>query len=174
MIPHVRRTKPDVVILDIRLPGLDGLAVLEMIQQQYPDVNEVILSVSADRHAASALQTGASGHVVKSIDPVGLPSTVRRVVAGAVYNALGARGDGSGSGDAAGLTIRERAILRAVARGLANRAIAKELWVSEQTVKFHLTNVYRKLGVENRTEAARAAYRIGLAESPFLDIKDAS
>jgi DNA-binding NarL/FixJ family response regulator len=62
------------------------------------------------------------------------------------------------------LTEREDAILRAVARGLSNQAIAKELWVTEQTVKFHLHNVYRKLGVKNRTEAARYVFEHGLAE----------
>jgi len=56
-----------------------------------------------------------------------------------------------------------------VARGLSNRALGKELWVTEQTVKFHLTNIYRKLDVANRTEAARAAYRLGIVESPLVD-----
>ena len=68
---------------------------------------------------------------------------------------------------AAGLTDRETAILKALARGLSNDAIGKELWVAEQTVKFHLTNIYRKLGVANRTEAARYAYQQGLIESPL-------
>ena len=68
-----------------------------------------------------------------------------------------------------GLTERETAILSALARGLSNEAIGKELWVAEQTVKFHLTNIYRKLGVSNRTEAARLAYQHGLVESPIAD-----
>ena len=65
---------------------------------------------------------------------------------------------------AAGLTERETSILKALARGLSNDAIGKELWVAEQTVKFHLTNIYRKLGVANRTEAARYAFEHGLIE----------
>ena len=69
----------------------------------------------------------------------------------------------------AGLTERETAILSALSRGLSNEAIAKELWVAEQTVKFHLTKIYRKLGVANRTEAARLAYQNGLVESPLDD-----
>src|SRR6266496_4319725 len=68
-----------------------------------------------------------------------------------------------------GLTSREVTIIQALSRGLSNQAIGKELWVAEQTVKFHLTNIYRKLGVANRTEAARLAYQHGLVESPIDD-----
>ena len=67
----------------------------------------------------------------------------------------------------ADLTERETVILAGVARGLSNRTLGKELWVTEQTVKFHLTNIYRKLGVANRTEATHAAYRLGIVESPM-------
>jgi DNA-binding NarL/FixJ family response regulator len=67
--------------------------------------------------------------------------------------------------EGAGLTKREIDMLKAVARGLSNHAIGKEMWVTEQTVKFHLRNIYRKLGVSSRTEAARFAYEHGLAES---------
>ena len=73
------------------------------------------------------------------------------------------------TGTAATLTAREISILNAVARGLSNDEIAKELWVTQQTVKFHLTNIYRKLGVKNRTEATRFAYQHGLVESPLYD-----
>jgi DNA-binding NarL/FixJ family response regulator len=69
----------------------------------------------------------------------------------------------------AGLTERETAILKALARGLSNDAIGKELWVAEQTVKFHLTNIYRKLGVSNRTEATRYAYEHGLVDTSLRD-----
>ena len=69
---------------------------------------------------------------------------------------------------AAGLTERETSILKALARGLSNDEIAKELWITQQTVKFHLTNIYRKLGVKNRTEGTRLAYRHGLVESPLF------
>jgi DNA-binding NarL/FixJ family response regulator len=67
------------------------------------------------------------------------------------------------------LTERERSILEALAKGKSNDEISKELWVTQQTVKFHLTNIYRKLGVKNRTEATRLAYQRGLVENPFYD-----
>ena len=73
------------------------------------------------------------------------------------------------SAKAAGLTERERSILEALAKGKSNDEIAKELWVTQQTVKFHLTNIYRKLGVKNRTEATRLAYQRGLVENPLYD-----
>ena len=70
-----------------------------------------------------------------------------------------------GPNDTLGLTDRELSMLKALAKGLSNSAISKEFWVTEQTVKFHLSNIYRKLGVANRTEAARFAYERGLIES---------
>jgi DNA-binding NarL/FixJ family response regulator len=81
--------------------------------------------------------------------------------------------DESAAGDA-GLSKRELSILKALGLGLSNKQIAKELWLAEQTVKFHLTNIYRKLGVGNRTDAVRYAYRHGLVESPLLERLDSS
>jgi DNA-binding NarL/FixJ family response regulator len=150
---------------------MDGLTCLDLIRRRHPHVKVVLLSVSSDpEHIQEALNRGASGYVVKSVDPVDLPSALRQAVEGTVYHAVGIpEADEAGTARAVGLTERELAILRLVARGLSNRAISRELWVTEQTVKFHLTNIYRKLGVGNRTEAARYAYQHGLVESPLLE-----
>ena len=111
-----------------------------------------------------ALARGASGYIAKSIDPADLPYALRVLAEAEAPRAVPfGIGDDADVLASSGLTERELTILRAVARGLPNRAIAKELWVSEQTVKFHLTNAYRKLGVSNRTEAARWVYEHGLA-----------
>jgi len=171
VLPLIGRTNPDVVLLDIRMPQLDGLACLDRIRQRYPDVKVVVLSVFSDaEHIQMALKRGASGYIVKSINPLDLPAAIRQAVEGTVYHALGLPDiDEQSEARAAGLTAREIAILKAVARGLSNQAIGKELWVTEQTVKFHLTNIYRKLGVNNRTEAARYAYQHGLVESPAFE-----
>jgi DNA-binding NarL/FixJ family response regulator len=134
-------------------------------------VKVVILSVSTDeRLIETILARGASAYIVKSVNPVDLPAALRQAVAGTVFTAIGLP-DASAPGAAkeAGLTDRELAILSALARGLSNGQIGKELWIAEQTVKFHLTNIYRKLGVANRTEAARFAYQEGLVTSPLLD-----
>ena len=171
VLPLIGRNNPDVVLLDIRMPQLDGLACLDRIRQRYPDVKVVVLSVFSDaEHIQMALKRGASGYIVKSINPLDLPAAIRQAVEGTVYHALGLPEiDEQSEARAAGLTAREIAILKAVARGLSNQAIGKELWVTEQTVKFHLTNIYRKLGVNNRTEAARYAYQHGLVESPAFE-----
>jgi DNA-binding NarL/FixJ family response regulator len=171
VLPLVGRTNPDVVLLDVRMPQMDGLACLDLIRKRYPNVKVVVLSVFSDpENIQAALKRGASGYIVKSVNPTDLPSALRQAVEGTVYHAVGLpEFDDESSARAAGLTEREIAILKAVARGLSNQAIGKELWVTEQTVKFHLTNIYRKLGVANRTEAARYAYQHGLVESPALE-----
>ena len=171
VLPLIARTLPDVVLLDMRMPQLDGLACLEMIRTRYPAIKVVMLSVFSDpSHIEAALARGASGYIIKSINPLDLPSAVRQAVEGTVYHPVGLPDDTeTTSAKAVGLSEREVSILKAVARGLSNQAIGKELWVTEQTVKFHLTNIYRKLGVANRTEAARYAYQHGLVGSPVLD-----
>ena len=133
-------------------------------------VKVVVLSVSTDESVIqTVLKRGASAYIVKTINPVDLPSALRQAVDGTVFSAIGLPEAGDSAARAAGLTEREAAILSALARGLSNEAIGKELWIAEQTVKFHLTNIYRKLGVSNRTEAARLAYQHGLVESPIGD-----
>jgi len=170
VLPMVGRTNPDVVLLDLRMPGADGLSCLTRIRREHPEVKVVILSSSTDQEViANVLKRGASAYVVKSVNPVDLPSVLRQAVEGTVFSAIGLPDAGESPARAAGLTERETAILSALARGLSNEAIAKELWVAEQTVKFHLTKIYRKLGVANRTEAARLAYQNGLVESPLGD-----
>jgi DNA-binding NarL/FixJ family response regulator len=170
VLPLVQQTNPDVVLLDLRMPGADGLTCLTRIRKRYPQVKVVVLSVSTDENVIqTVLNRGASAYIVKSINPVDLPSALRQAVEGTVFSAIGLPEEGESAARAAGLTERETAILSAVARGLSNEAIGKELWVAEQTVKFHLTNIYRKLGVANRTEAARLAYQHGLVDSPIED-----
>ena len=170
VLPLVARTNPDLVLLDIRMPELDGMACLDAINQRYPDVKVVMLSAFADpQHVQEALERGACGYIVKSVSPLDLASALRQAFEGTVYHALGLpESPAQSSAAASGLTERELAVLDAVARGLPNQAIARELWVTEQTVKFHLTNIFRKLGVRNRTEAARAAYARGLVENPLM------
>ena len=109
--------------------------------------------------------------MAKTINPLDLPSTIRQVVEGTVFTPRGRGGEGGDrrpraapAGHPGGLTDRELSILRLVAEGLSNLDIASKLYVTEQTVKFHLSNIYRKLGVGNRTEATRYAYRNGLIE----------
>jgi DNA-binding NarL/FixJ family response regulator len=167
VLPLIGQTGPDVVMLDIRMPQLDGLACLDRIRARYPKVKVVMLSAYTDRqHIELALTRGASAYIAKTVNPLDLASALRQALAGTVFTTfIPAGGDGESAGAAAGLTERELAMLEALTRGLSNQAIGKKYWVTEQTVKFHLGNIYRKLGVANRTEATRVAYENGLVES---------
>ena len=166
VLPLIRRLKPDLVLLDLRMPQMDGLTCLTKIRKEFPDLKVAILSVSQDPELIqTALKRGANAYIVKSIDPDDLAGALRQALEGNVFTTAGITEDpGERAAKDAGLTERELGIVRAVARGLSNEAISKELWVAEQTVKFHLTNIYRKLGVTNRTEAARYAFEQGLVE----------
>jgi DNA-binding NarL/FixJ family response regulator len=166
VLPLVRRLKPELVLLDLRMPQMDGLTCLAKIKKEFPEVRVAILSVSQDPELIqTALKRGANAYIVKSIDPDDLAAALRQALDGTVFTTAGVTEDpGERAARDAGLTERELVIVRAVARGLSNEAIAKELWVAEQTVKFHLTNIYRKLGVANRTEAARYAFEHGLVD----------
>ncbi|HEY2936948.1 MAG TPA: response regulator transcription factor [Gaiellaceae bacterium] len=170
VMPLVSQLRPDLVLLDLRMPGLDGLMCLDQIKKRFPDTKVVIISAGTDEKVIqSALKRGASAYIVKTVDPADLPAALRQALDGTVYHAIGLFEESETAAKAAGLTGREISILNALARGLSNEAIGKELWVAEQTVKFHLTNIYRKLGVANRTEAARYAYQQGLVDSPIYD-----
>ena len=159
------RLAPDVILLDLRMPGMDGMTCLDELHARHPSVKVVILSAVDDPELISgALQRGASSYIVKSVDPRDLAGAIRQVVEGTVYTGGGVMLQSVDESELGRLTAKEQAVLKALARGLSNRQIARELWLAEQTVKFHLTNIYKKLKVANRTEAARFAYRHGLAK----------
>jgi DNA-binding NarL/FixJ family response regulator len=167
VLPLVERRRPDVVLLDLRMPGMDGVACIEEIKRSSPDVKTVILSACEDRASIdSAVRAGASAYVIKSVGSVDIPSLLRQVATGyTVFHSPSDSGSAAGQSDDGAdppLTERELTILTAVARGLTTKAISGELWVSEHTVKFHLTNIYRKLDVSNRSGAVRYAYEHGL------------
>lgn len=169
VVPAARESSPDVALLDLRMPELDGLACLERLRKHDPKLAVVILSSYSDpQQIERARAAGARAYVVKTVEPVDLAAVLRRAVEGGEFAVWGGeepqarRADTSG---AAALSERETAVLGAVAKGLSNREIGRQLWISEQTVKFHLRNIYAKLGVSSRTEAARYAYRTGSVAS---------
>ena len=166
VVPAVRETNPDIVLLDLRMPELDGLACLERLRRHDPAIAVVILSSYSDEaQIEAAREAGARGYVVKTVDPVDLATVLRSALSDRSFAVWGAPAEegAAPAGGSATLSERESAVLAAVARGLSNREIGRQLWISEQTVKFHLRNIYRKLGISSRTEAARYAFRNGLA-----------
>jgi len=162
VVPLVERRRPDVVLLDMRMPGLDSAECIRRIAASQPDVKTIVLSASDDRATIdSAVQAGASAYVLKSVSALDIPSLVRQVAAG--YTLFHSPADTvAEAGEGPELTAREATILSAIAGGKTTRAISAELWVTEHTVKFHLTNIYRKLGVSNRSGAVRYAFEHGL------------
>jgi DNA-binding NarL/FixJ family response regulator len=171
VLPLVGQARPDIVLLDLRMPGMDGLTCLELLQKRYPNVKAVVLSGVEDAAIIrSAFARGATAFIRKHIDPRDLSAALRQAVNGTVLHQMFGKVDSTDS-DATkdlGLSERERTILTALGEGRSNKQIAKEFWLAEQTVKFHLTNIYRKLGVSTRTEAVHRAHQLGLLESPLL------
>ena len=169
VIPFIGQTGPDLVLLDIRMPGIDGLTVLERIRERYPHVKVAILSGVDDPSVIqAAFDRGAAAYIVKHVDPRDLPSALRQAVEGTVFQPLGAlESVTNGAAEDVELTKREQTILEALQTGRSNKQIAEKLFLAEQTVKFHLTNIYRKLDVSNRTEAVRYAHDHAIVERPL-------
>jgi DNA-binding NarL/FixJ family response regulator len=166
VVPLVQRRRPDVVVLDLHMPGMDGAACIAEIKRTSPEVKAIVLSASEERASIeSATGAGASAYVIKSVSSVDIPALIRQVAAGYTVfqspSGSGVENEPETTAESS-LTERELTILAAVAGGLTTKAISGELWVSEHTVKFHLTNIYRKLGVSNRSGAVRYAYEHGL------------
>jgi DNA-binding NarL/FixJ family response regulator len=161
VLPVVQQVEPDLIVLDLRMPGMDGLTCIRLLQERMPAVKIAVLSgIDSDEQA---LSLGASAFIAKGINPDELPGALLAAYREHVPTPIGrVAHDRTSAARDAGLTERELEILRAVGEGKSNREIGKKLWLAEQTVKFHLTNIYRKLNVTSRTEALHWAYRHGV------------
>ncbi len=169
--------KPDVVLMDVHMPGLSGTEATRAILQQCPETAILMLTVSEDdEDLFDAVRAGARGYLLKNVDAEDLVEAIRCVARGeAVLSPpMTARlmaGFRATERQAfpprtAGLTPREHEILRLLAQGATNREIARALHISEHTVKTHVHHILEKLGVENRAQAAALAVRWGLVDSP--------
>jgi two-component system response regulator DevR len=165
----VDKVQPDLFVLGIEANNgdMDGLSCLHEARSRAPHLQAIALSATADREKIdAAFAAGAFAYVVKTAHPDDLASAIRQAFEHSIYLS-GSQGAPSLEApqplvDGLGLTRRELEILRLVADGHSNAHLARMLWVTEQTVKFHLSNIYRKLDVSNRTEASRWAQRHGL------------
>ncbi|MDP9491943.1 MAG: response regulator transcription factor [Actinomycetota bacterium] len=169
----VEEHRPDLLITELEGANgdLSGLALIERSRAAVPSVRPLVLSMHQDAQIIdAALVAGASAYVIKTAHPEDLASAVRQAFSHSVYlagrrNLAPAPVEASTQvEDEPGLTRRELEILRLVAEGHSNAQLARMLWVTEQTVKFHLSNIYRKLDVANRTEASRWAQLHGLLD----------
>ena len=156
---------PDVILLDLKLPGMDGIAVLGELRARDSGARVLVLTSATEPASASlAVRAGAAGVVYKDVDPDALVRAIRSVHDGHLLLAPEAADALARSADAAVagldvLTVREREVLAEIAKGRSNREIARALGVAEKTVKAHVSSVLAKLGVQDRTQAALLAVR---------------
>ena len=150
--------RPDVVLVDDMQEADNALARLREIAEDAPQAKAMLLTLQMESEwLEQAFEAGAQAVVSKTVHPVSLGTLLREISHGNVVHRFEKRPAAVVEDDCP-LTDRELEILRLVAEGHTNGRIARELWVTEQTVKFHLSNTYRKLGVANRTEASRYAH----------------
>ena len=168
----VEEHRPDLLVTGIEMPDgdLDGIEVVRRAVEAVPTLRAIVLSLYDDsEHIAAAMAAGAVDYVLKKAHPDALRAATRQAFAHSRSlpgHPTSGGGERFGQADLRGLTRRECEILQLVAEGHSNAHVARMLWVTEQTVKFHLSNVYRKLNVKNRTEASRWAQLHGLLAAP--------
>ena len=164
----VPRLRPDVVLMDLVLPGMSGVEAVRRLRAAHPEIKVVVLTSFAGQEAVlPAVRAGAAGYLLKDVGPTELAGALRAVHAGGspLHPAVAATVMQSVAAEERDpLTPREHEVLRLVARGLSNRLIARELALSEKTVKAHVSAVLGKLGVADRTQAALHAVRHGLVD----------
>jgi DNA-binding NarL/FixJ family response regulator len=172
-VAAAERTTPDVILLDLVMPRLDGVAAIHRIREVSPASRVIVLtSFFDDGRLFPAVRAGAAGYLLKDVQPQELVRAIRTVhdgnallapeVAARVLEEVAGGGERPRSSES--LTPREREVLALIARGRSNKAIARELAVSEKTVKTHVSNLLGKLGVADRTQAAVLAVREGLVQ----------
>ncbi|MFD9036071.1 response regulator [Streptomyces sp. NPDC059567] len=176
-VDRARGLLPDIVLMDVQMPGIDGIAATRQLRElPSPPAVLVLTTFGRDDYVEQALAAGAVGFLVKDTPPADLLGALRgiseghavfaSVVTGHVIDLTTRDGDtteAEADPRIASLTDRQVAVLRLLGRGLSNAAIGSELGMSEGTVKAHVTQLMARLGVSNRVEAARIAYRSGLS-----------
>jgi DNA-binding NarL/FixJ family response regulator len=169
VVSEAEALKPDVILLDLKMPGVDGLAALRELRERGVTARVLVLTSAGERtRVLPVARAGAAGYLYKDVDPNALVQAIRAVHDGHVLFAADAAEailtPESGDKGAAVLTEREREVLVEIALGRSNREIARALVVSEKTIKTHVSNILRKLGLQDRTQAALYAVRHGLAD----------
>ena len=179
----IQEVEPDVLLLDLRMPNLDGLSTLQAMQQTGKRTKVIILTASEDKNEfVQAMKLGCSGIVLKQTAPELIVKSIRKVHAGEIWldshttaavmrqfatATEAAAGNGTAkSRERSPLSAREREIVQLVAQGYKNKEMAEKMFISEQTVKNHLHNIFDKLGVSDRLELALYAIHKGLHLNP--------
>jgi DNA-binding NarL/FixJ family response regulator len=167
-VAQAGRTRPDVVLLDLELPGADGAAAIPDLLRAAPDARVLVFTAyNTDDRVLGAVRAGARGYLLKGVPGEEIARAIRIVHGGGSYlepqvaaRVLAQVRSPSGGGPV--LTARETEVLRLLATGLPNKQIARSLGITERTVKFHVSSLLHKLGAESRTQAASIALQRGL------------
>ncbi|MGE5422832.1 MAG: response regulator [Ignavibacteriales bacterium] len=169
-INMARKHQPDVIIMDINMPGTDGILATKVIKKEMPGINVIALTVHEDDQVVEMVKAGVSAYILKDVAGQELITTIRKVVEGNVFihPRVASRVVKELSSDRRRienkLTKREKDILDYLVKGHSNKEMADAMYISEKTVKNHLTNIFRKLSVKDRTQAAVYALRNGLVK----------
>jgi DNA-binding NarL/FixJ family response regulator len=166
-LQKIAALNPDVVLMDLLMPVMGGIQAIEIIKRDYPEIEVIALtSVLDDRTVVNAIRAGAIGYLLKDTEADELIQAIKAAALGQVQLSPKAAErlmrEISAPESPEKLTERETEVLRLLAEGKSNRGIAAELYISETTVKTHVSNIFQKLGVPSRTQAALYAIRIGL------------
>ncbi len=162
-VESFKRLRPDVVLLDMRMPGGDGMSALQQIRALQPDAHVLVLSsYGAEEEVYAAIRAGATGYVIKDVDQEELIAAIRKVSTGQSYLPVNIARMLAEREPRPELTAREHEVLQLIARGLINREIAQVLGISESTVRNHTIHLFAKLDVSDRTEAATFAIQRGI------------
>lgn len=167
-----RKKQPDVILMDINMPGMNGLEAIKEIKDEKVPSKIIVLTIHEDReYLFKTLHMGAEGYVLKDADPNVLIEAIRSVNSGEAYIQGNMTkelvkefkrvtvNENKEKSENNNLTSREKEVLELIAEGLINREIAKRLYISEKTVKNHVSNIFKKLNVSDRTQAAIYAYK---------------
>ncbi len=165
-INMVRREEPDIVLMDVNMPGTDGIAATRVIKREHPAVKVIALTIYEDEEVVDMVKAGVSAYILKDVAGAELVKTIHKVMAGEVVihprvanRLIRELNRADQKNEAVNLTRREMDVLYFLVKGNSNKEIAESMFISEKTVKNHLTSIFKKIGVKDRTQAVLFAVK---------------